>query len=222
MKTPRVGRIVAAGLFLIWAGAAAAAPPASPGLDVACAKMGGAVHFDVKPETDSIVLDVSYPKNIGSYLGGFSHGTKDAGADVKFYLDTDSNPETGMKGDPIFAAGAKGSEYSIETQEVETSVAKDAAGNWINRPVLMVMVQKQDEFFDLPDGVSLRWEMEIGGKYAPIDWMNVPASRTMRMTVPISAFGLKSGAKIRITAVVPLCKDSFPFPGIAESTLALK
>jgi hypothetical protein len=222
MKTPRAGRTVAAGLFLTLAGAAAAAPPASPGLDVACAKMGGAVHFDMKPETGAIVVAVTYPKNVGSYLGGFDHGTKSVGADVKFYLDADANPETGMKGDPVFAAGARGSEYSIETQEIETSVAKNGAGNWINRPVLMVTVQKQDEFFDLPDGVSLRWEMESGGKFAPIDWMNVPASRTMRMTIPISAFGLKPGAKVRVTAVVPLCKDSFPFPGIAETTLELK
>jgi len=219
MKTPRVGRIVAAGSWLAWACIAAAAPP---GLEVACAKMGGAVRFDVTPGAGAIVVAVTYPRNVGSYLGGFDHGTKDVGADVKFYLDTDSNPETGMKGDPIFAAGAKGSEYSIETQEVETSVAKDAAGNWVNKPVLMVMVQKQDQFFDLPDGVSLKWEMESGGKYGPIDWMNVPASKAMRMTVPISAFGLKPGARVRITAVVPLCKDGFPFPGTAETTLALK
>ena len=86
----------------------------------------------------------------------------------------------------------------------------------------MVIVQKQDQSFDLPDGVSLDWEMESGGKFGRIDWTKVPASKTMRMKIPISAFGLKPGAKIRITAVVPLCKDSFPFPGTAETTLALK
>ena len=222
MKKPLVGRIVAAELCLIWAGAAVAAPPSAPGLDVACAKMGGAVHFDVKPESGALVLEVTYPKDVGSYLGGFVHGTKGVGADVKFYIDADSNPETGMKADATFAAGARGSEYSIETQEVETSVAKDAAGNWINKPVLMVTAQKQDAFFDLPEGVSLDWEMESGGKFGRIDWTKVPASKTMRMTIPISAFGLKPGAKVRITAVVPLCKDSFPFPGVAEMALTLR
>lgn len=203
----------------------ALAPAASTGaetLEIACEKMAGNVRFDIRAEAGALLFTVTYPKNVGSYLGGFTNGTKGAGADVKLYLDTDANPATGMKADPMFAAGAGGSEFSIETQEIETSVAKDASGNWINRPVLMVMVQKQDEFFDLPGGVSPKWEIETGGRFRPIDWMTVPESKAMRLAFPIAAIGLKPGGKVRVTAVVPLCMDKFPFPGTKETTIILQ
>jgi hypothetical protein len=169
-----------------------------------------------------IVFQVTYPRNVASYLGGFTGGTKKTSADVKFYLDLDANPKSGMAGDPTYAAGAAGSEFSVETQEVETSVARDAAGAWVQKPVLMVMVQKQDEFFDLPDGVSPKWQMETAGRWEPIDWMRVPDSRTMRLALPWSALGGKSGANVRVTAVVPICHDAFPFPGTAEAVVVLR
>lgn len=210
-----------AGIFL--APGAAAAPAASPApLEVSCAKMGGPVRFDVRSEGGAILFGVTYPKNVGAYLGGFAGGTKASGADVKFYLDVDANPTTGMKGDPVFAAGSAGSEYSIETQEVETSVAKDEAGNGVQKPVLMVLVQKEDDFFDLPDGVSPKWEMAEGGRYRPIDWMKVPESNAMRLSFPFSAIGLAPGRRVRVTAVVPLCNARFPFPAAAEATIVLR
>jgi hypothetical protein len=42
------------------------------------------------------------------------------------------------------------------------------------------------------------------------------------MRIPIPAFGLKPGARILVTAVMPLCKNRFPFPGVPETALALK
>jgi hypothetical protein len=219
---PRRGggtRRVAAAILAVFAPAVAGAAPTS---EVACAKMGGTVRFDVESERGAIVFTVTYPRNVASYLGGFVGGTKETGADVRFFLDLDANPATGMKGDPTFAPGAGGSEFSIETREIETSVAKDAAGEWIQKPVLAVMVQKQDEFFDLPEGVSPKWEMAVAGKYAPVDWMRVPDGRTMRLPFPYAAIGGKAGAKVRIAAVAPFCHAAPPFAGTAETAIVLK
>jgi len=209
-----------AGLFAL-AAASAGAGPAVP-VEIACARTGGPVTFTVTSERGDLQFEIAYPKTVASYLGGFLHGAKKTSADVKFYLDLDGNPKTGMTGDPTFAPGSAGSEFSIETQEVETSVGRGAAGEWVQKPVLMVMVQKQDDFFDLPGGVSPTWEMESGGRWQPIDWMNVPDSRHMRLAVPWSAVGGKGGSKVRVTAVVPICHDAFPFPGTAETTVVLR
>lgn len=92
----------------------------------------------------------------------------------------------------------------------------------MQKPVLMVMVQKQDDFVDLPDGISPKWEMESGGRWQPIDWTNVPDSRRMRLAVPWSAVGGKSGTTVRVTSVVAICHDAFPFPGTAGTTVLLK
>jgi hypothetical protein len=191
-------------------------------IEVPCAKMGGTVRFDVRSEKGAIVFTVAYPRNVASYLGGFSGGTKETGADVRFFLDLDANPATGMKADPIFAPGAGGSEFSIETREIETSVAKNAAGEWVQKPVLAVMVQKEDEFFELPEGVSPKWEIAVGGKYRPIDWMKVPESKTMRLSFPYAAIGARPGAKVRVGAVCPFCNASPPFAGTAETAVVLK
>lgn len=208
-----------AGLFAIAAASSAAAPvPAA----IPCARTGGPVSFEVSSAAGDIVFAVTYPKSVGSYLGGFVQGAKKTSADVKFYLDLDGNPSTGLAGDPTFAPGTGGSEFSIETQEVETSVGKDAAGAWVQKPVLMVTVRKQDDFFSLPDGVSPKWEMESGGRWQPIDWMSVPDSRRMRMALPWSAIGGKPDSTVRVTEVVPICHDAFPFPGSRETTVVLR
>lgn len=204
--------------------AIAADSPTAPGavrVEIPCARAGGPVSFAVTSEHGDLVFEVAFPKSVGSYLDGFVGGTKRTSADMKFFLDVDGNPNTGMKGDPVYAPGAAGSEFSIETQEVETSVGKDAAGEWVQKPVLMVMVRKQDEFFDLPAGLAPKWEMESGGRWQPIDGMSVPDSRRMRLAVPWSAVGGKSGTKVRVTSVVPICHDAFPFAGTAETTVLL-
>ena len=195
--------------LLAAATAGAASPPQA---EIPCARTGGPVRVAVTSERGDIAFPVDYPRSVGSYLGGFTAGTKKTSADLEFYLDVDADPKTGMKGDPVFAAGAAGSGYSIDTPEVETSVAKNAAGEWIQKPVLTVMVQKPDEFFDLPGGISPKWEMETDGRRQPIDGMRVPDSRTMRLAFPWSAIGGKPGTRVRVTAVVPICHDEFPFP----------
>lgn len=204
------------------AAALALAPALAAALEVPCAKMGGTVRFDVRSEGGAILFAVTYPRNVGSYLGGFVRGTKETGADVRFFLDLDADPATGMKDDGMFAPGAAGSELSIESREIETSVAKDAAGEWIQKPVLAVTVRKQDDFVDLPDGVRPKWEMAVGGKYLPVDWMRVPESKTMRLAFPYAAIGAKPGARVRVTAVTPFCNAGPPFAGTAETTVTLK
>ncbi len=191
-------------------------------IEIPCARTGGPVSFAMTSEQGDFLFEVTYPKSVGSYLGGFVQGAKTTSAGVKFYLDLDGNPKTGLAGDPTLAPGAAGSELSIETQEVETSVGKDAAGEWVQKPVLMVTVRKQDDVFHLPAGASPEWEMESGGRWQAIDWTNVPDSRRMRMAFPWSAIGGRAGAKVRVTAVVPICHDAFPFPGTRETTVVLR
>lgn len=190
-------------------------------LSVPCAKMGGEVRFSVELEGANLVVIVSYPRSIGEYLGGFSEGGKNYSASIAVHLDTDSNPATGLKADPGFEPGAGGSEYSIGATEVTTSLARDAQGNWISGPMLMVDVSKGRESWERPDDVVLRWEMERNGRFYTTDWVKPPDARTMRLRIPAAALGLKAGSKIRVTGVVPLCNDAYPFAGFREATFVL-
>ena len=205
-----------------------AAQPAlrAPGGDstptVSCKKMGGAVQFKVQLDGANFCALVTYPKPIASYLGGFdNNGGKTLSARVKIYLDTDANPKTGLKGGN-FDPGAKGAEYSIEADEIQTALGKDDKGGWISGPELDAAINKGEDRAELPEGVFPKWETEAGGKFQPIDWIKPPDSKTMRVCAPLSALGLKAGQKIRVSGVVPLCNDAFPFPGVAEATIVLK
>lgn len=192
-------------------------------LTVSCKKMGGDVHFRVELQSADLVVTVTYPKSIGEYLGGFGEsGAKNYSADIAVHLDTDADPETGLKADTFFEAGAGGSEYSIEAHEITTSLGRDAQGQWINGPMLLLDVKKEREYFERPEGVMLRWEVETKGRFRPTDWVKPPESKAMQMRIPAALLGLKAGAKIRVTSVVPLCNDAQPFAGISEAAFVLQ
>lgn len=112
---------------------AAASSGQNASLAISCQKLGGVIDFKVERVENSLLLTIRYPKSIPSYLGGFSNGVKNYSADVRLYMDMDANRKTGLTADPVFDPGASGSEYSIEVQEITTSVGKDAEGNWITK-----------------------------------------------------------------------------------------
>jgi tetratricopeptide (TPR) repeat protein len=185
--------------------------------------MGGDVQFTVHLEGKDLVLIVSYPKSIREYLGGFDDKEgKKYSARIEVHFDTDANPDTGLKADPAFEPGAGGSEYSIGASEVTTSLARDSQGKWINGPMLMVDLNKERSYLERPDDVILRWEVEKDGRFRPTDWVKPPEGKSMRLRIPASLFGLKAGAKIRVTSVVIFCNDSFPFAGFREATFVLE
>ncbi len=210
----------------VLAAAAAALAPAvaaaQPPLALACEKMG-TVTVAIATDGADLAAIVTYPRPIRSYLGGFNeNGTKTVSAAVRIFLDTDANPKTGLGGDPMFEPGQQGAEWSLEATEIETSLARDASGEWINGPKLDAVVRKGEDIADLPEGVSPEWEFEVGGAFVEAHWVKPPETRTMRLRVPLAALGVKAGQSIRVTAVVPLCNSAFPFPGKAEATITLK
>jgi hypothetical protein len=195
---------------------------AQPPLSVACAK-AGTITFSVKIEGADLAATVTYPKPIRTYLGGFDkNGTKNTSAAVRLFLDTDANPKTGLGGDPVFEPGQQGAEWSLEASEIETSLARDDKGGWINGPKLDATVRKGEDTADLPEGVFPEWEFEVGGAFVKADWVKPPDATTMRLRVPLAALALKAGDTVRVTVVVPLCNAAFPFPGKAEATFTMR
>jgi len=193
-----------------------------PTLTVKCKKMG-AVAFTVKAEGTDLVAVVTYPKPVREYLGGFTEGgVKTHSAGVKLFLDTDANPKTGLEGDPEYQPGEQGAEWCIRADEITTSLDRDASGEWINGPMLEALVEKGYDYAELPEGVYPKWELEVDGAFIPADWVKPPDARTMRVRLPMSALELKPGQKVRVSAVVNLCNDDFPYAGAAEAAVTLK
>jgi len=190
-------------------------------LSVICKKLGGAVQFKALTEGGNFCAVATHPKPLKTFLGGFKDGGKTYSLDVVVYLDTDANAKTGLKGGD-FDPGAKGAEWKFEADEVTTSLAKDANGEWINGQKLDATVMKGDDDPDLPEGYFPEWELEVGGKFQSADWAELPESKTIRLCGPLSFLGLKTGQKVRVVGVVPLCNDAFPFPGVTETVIVLK
>lgn len=216
-------RLLSVCVVAVAAAAAVEFPAAAqPALAVACAKMG-TITFEVTTDGPDLSAVVTYPKPIRGYLGGFDqNGTKTMSAAIRIFLDTDANPKTGLGGDPMFEPGQQGAEWSLEATEIETSLARDAKGGWINGPMLDATVRKGDEMAELPEGVFPEWEFDVGGTFVAANWVKPPDTRAMRLRVPLEALGVKAGQSIRVTAVVPLCNTAFPFPGKAEATITVK
>lgn len=216
MKTLLISSAVVVLLLAAVCPAAGDAP-----LSVTCKKMGGAVQFKAVVEGGNFCAIATYPKPLKTYLGGFKDGGKTYSPDIVVYLDTDANPKTGLKGGD-FDPGAKGAEWKFEADEISTSLGKDEKGEWINGQKLDAGVMKGDDYPEMPEGYYPEWEMEAGGKFQSADWVDLPESKTIRLCAPLSFLGLKTGQKVRVIGVVPLCNDAFPFPGVAESTIVLK
>jgi ankyrin repeat protein len=168
-------------------------PSAGSTLSVPCDALGGAMDVNVTTEAGETVWSVFYPKLVGTYLGGFNLAEKKVAAGVDIYLDVDNNPKTGLKptSGAIGDMGTGGAEYVISLSEMGTSVVDDK-GKYHNRQVLDPSISKGEEHLG-PD--------EMGG-WAPKAERDL---NVIRVRIPMSVLGLKSGAKIRVTARPGYC-----------------
>lgn len=185
-------------------------------------KKKGTMSFMVERDGENLVFTVKYPVMINTLIGGFEGGAKTWSPDVTFFLDVDANPGTGMEKDDMFSPGQGGSEFSVEADEVETSVAQNPDGSWINKPVLMADIKKMDDYHDLPEGLYPNWEFKVGENYEEPDWIDPQDSDTMRLVLPLSLFGLKAGDTIIFSGTTPSCNESFPYPGTGSAKITLK
>lgn len=169
-------------------------PSGGTTVSVPCEPLGGPVDVNLAVEAGELALSAFYPKPIGAYLGGFESGVKKVSADVHVYLDTDNNAKTGLKtivgvtGD----LGMGGAEYEIDFSEIGTTVGHPVTGKNVNRQVLDPTISKGND--------SLTSE-QMNGYYPKV----VRDMNAARLNVPLSVFGLKPGAKVRVTVRPGFC-----------------
>ncbi len=168
-------------------------PSGGTTLSVPCEPLGGAMDINVKTEEGDLVWSIFYPRPVGAYLGGFSLGEKKISAGVEIYVDADNNPKTGLPPTSGLSGdlGTGGAEYVIGLAEMGTTVQNESGKN-VNRQVLDPSISKGSEQLtsDQMDGWSLKAERDINA---------------VTMHVPMSVFGLKPGARIRVTARPGFC-----------------
>ncbi len=210
--------VLLAGIALV--SALLQAPPAvsSEGNQIAvpCKSLDATITFTVQRSGDDLVLTVQLPCKLAACL---VH--EEWSANVGFYLDTDANRATGSKGDEMLEPGSAGAEYRIYATQVTTPVAQDAEGNWISKPKLLAAIDKGDDSAELPEGYHPKWEIKVGEEFQPVDWVSPQDSDTLRLVAPLSVFGLKAGATIRVAATAPNCNVSFPYTATGKATITL-
>jgi ankyrin repeat protein len=189
----------------------------SPGgtkISVPCKAFGGNVDGFVEATETDLVFSTLFPKPMSFYLGGGNTNraksakqlTYDGSVAPSFYLDTDANPKTGQKPD-MFTKAAAGTEYSLEYDEIGTSVTisyTDTQGQTQQRNVFGNIfdptLYKEGELFGADDGFYPSGQNNNG---------------VLQTTVPKSILGLKPGQKVRIVFEAGSC-------GSKEATMKLK
>ena len=130
---------------------------------------------------------------VGAYLGGYSSGVKKVSADAKIYLGVDNNPKTGLPPTKGVSGdlGTGGAEYVIGLMEGGTSVRNEEGKN-VNPQVLDPSISKGEEQLssDQMNGWFPKVERDLNA---------------VRLGVPLSVLGLRSGAKIRVTVRPGFC-----------------
>lgn len=190
--------------------------PSPPGtkISVPCKAIGGNVEGFVDFTEADLNFSTLFPKPMSWYLGGGNTNraksakmlTYDGSVAPTFYLDTDANPKTGQKPD-MFTKAAAGAEYSLEYDEIGTTVTisyTDSDGQTQQRNVFGNVfdptLNKDGEYFD------------TGGDFYASAQNN---DGVLQSTVPKSILGLKPGQKIRIVFEAGSC-------GSKEITLKVK
>jgi ankyrin repeat protein len=173
---------------------------------VPCPALGGDVEASFEVREDQLVVTTTYPKPLSYYLGGgmtnradsaVKH-TYDGTAAPAYHFDTDANPKTGRKADPL-EKGVQGSEYSLDYMEFGTSVNLYYRGpddEELSKPVFANVFSA-----DLTKmGESL--DAEVLGEYSPEAANN---GGVLETTVPLSLLGAQKGKKVRVVATVGAC-----------------
>ena len=170
---------------------------------IPCPVLGGDVQAAFEVHEDQLVVTTMYPKPMTYYLGGgmtnradsaVKH-TYDGSMAPAYHFDTDRNPKTGRKADPL-TKGAEGSEYSLEYMEYGTSVTLKYRGpddEELTKPVyanvLSADLTKMGEMLDTGD-----YTPEAGNREGVLE-----------TTIPLSVLGIEKGKKVRVVATVGAC-----------------
>lgn len=180
---------------------------------IPCPALGGDVQAAFAVNEDQLVVSTTYPRPMTYYLGGgmtnradsaVQH-TYDGSMAPAYHFDTDRNPKTGRKADPL-EKGVEGSEYSLEYMEYGTSVTLAYRGpndEELSKPVyanvLSADLTKMGESFDTGD-----YSAGAGNR-----------DGVLETTIPLSVLGVEKGKKVRVVATVGACgpKESvIPLP----------
>jgi ankyrin repeat protein len=180
-------------------------PKAATSIAIPCAALGGTVEANLAIDGAALVVTTTFPKPLTYYIGG---GNTNRAKSAKkyvyegsfaptYYLDTDSNANTGLKG--AMFKEANGSEYAIDYSEYGTSVSleyKDSEGNVRSKNVyanvLDVDVEKEGNNVDTSElGDDRPRALNDGG--------------VLVTRVPLSLLKLSAGKTIRVTAKIGSC-----------------
>jgi ankyrin repeat protein len=188
--------------------------PGGTKISVPCKLVEGNIDGYVEVKESDLLLSTVFPKPMNWYLGGCNtNRAKSAKALIldgfvspTFYFDTDANPKTGQKAD-TFTKDAGGTEYSLEYNEVGTTVSisyTDSDGKSQQRNVygnvFNPSLNKEGEYLD------------TNGEYYPSADNN---DGVLQTTVPMAIIGVKPGQKVRVVFKAGSC-------GAKEVTVKLK
>ncbi len=191
--------------------------PATGGTKIAipCPALGGDVEAGFEVREDALVVTSTYPRPMTYYLGGgmtnradsaVQH-TYDGSMAPAYHFDTDGNPKTGRKADPL-EKGVEGSEYSLDYMEYGTSVALVYRGSddeELTKPVFANVLSA-----DLTKaGEAI--PQETLGDYSP---EAVDNEGVLETKIPLSLLGVQKGKKVRVVATVGSCGPKEALVGI--------
>ena len=173
---------------------------------IPCPALGGDVQAAFEVREDNLVVTTAYSKPMSYYLGGgmtnradsaVKH-TYDGSMAPAYHFDTDRNPKTGRKADPL-TKGAEGAEYSLEYMEYGTSVSLSYRG--VNDEELSKQVYANVLSADLTKMGEMIPPEDLGD-YSPEAANN---NGVLETTIPLSVLGVQKGKKVRVVATVGTC-----------------
>ena len=182
---------------------------------IPCPALGGDVQAAFEVREDELVVTTLYPRPMTYYLGGgmtnradsaVKH-TYDGSMAPAYHFDTDGNPKTGRKADPL-TEGAEGSEYSLEYMEYGTSVTLVYRGSddeELTKPVFANVLSA-----DLTKGGEMIPPDDLGD-YSP---EAVDNEGVLETRIPLSLLGVQKGKKVRVVATVGSCGPKEAMVGI--------
>lgn len=173
---------------------------------IPCPVLGGDVQAAFEVQGEELVVTTTYPKPLTYYLGGgFTNRadsavkyTYDGSAAPAYHFDTDGNRKTGRKADPL-EKGVEGSEYSLDYMEYGTSVMltyNTSEGEEVSKQVYANVFSA--DFTKMGEAIPTEdsGDLTVGAENN---------NGILETKVPLSAFGVPKGKKVRVTAGAGAC-----------------
>ncbi|MEO8035976.1 MAG: ankyrin repeat domain-containing protein, partial [Acidobacteriota bacterium] len=179
-------------------------------INIPCPALGGTIETNLRVDGTALVVTTAFPRPLVYYFGGGNMNRAESAKKFTYegsfvpayYLDTDSNPKTGLK-ETMFDKEAIGSEYAIDYSQYGTSVTltyKDSKGNERSKPVfanvLSVDIKKEKEKDD--EDVDTSALGDDTPRPADVDGVLVTK-------VPLSLLALTPGKTIRVVSKIGSC-----------------